>query len=50
MSSQVEHTDVGAYALGLWLSVPFDLPAGPFIVTALAALALCVAAARRALG
>lgn len=30
----------GAYALGLWLSVPFDLPAGPFVVCVLAAVAL----------
>jgi zinc/manganese transport system permease protein len=37
------------YALGLWLSVPLDLPAGPLIVCVLAALALCVAAARRIL-
>jgi zinc/manganese transport system permease protein len=31
---------VGAagYALGLWLSVPFDLPSGPLIVSVLAAL------------
>jgi zinc/manganese transport system permease protein len=28
------------YALGLWLSVPFDLPAGPLIVCMLASLAL----------
>jgi zinc/manganese transport system permease protein len=37
------------YALGLWLSVPLDLPAGPLIVCVLAALALCVAAGRRIL-
>jgi len=37
------------YALGLWLSVPLDLPAGPLIVCVLAALALCAAAARRIL-
>ncbi len=37
------------YALGLWLSVPFDMPAGPLIVCTLAALALCVAIARRIL-
>ena len=37
------------YALGLWLSVPLDLPAGPLIVCTLAALALCVAVARRIL-
>jgi zinc/manganese transport system permease protein len=35
------------YALGLWLSVPLDLPAGPLIVCTLAALALLTAAARR---
>jgi len=42
---------VGAagYALGLWLSVLLDFPAGPLIVCALAALALCVALARRIL-
>ncbi len=42
---------VGAagYALGLWLSVPLDFPAGPLIVCVLAALALCVAAGRRIL-
>lgn len=43
-------TGGGAYALGLWLSVPFDFPAGPFIVCMLGGLALCVAAGRRALG
>ena len=37
----------GAYALGLWLSVQFDLPAGPLIVCALASLALLAAIARR---
>ena len=37
------------YAFGLWLSVPLDLPAGPLIVCVLAALALCVALARRIL-
>ena len=37
------------YALGLWLSVPLDLPAGPLIVCVLAALALCVGVARRIL-
>lgn len=37
------------YAVGLWLSVPLDLPAGPLIVCVLAALALAVAAARWAL-
>ncbi len=35
------------YALGLWLSVPFDLPAGPSIVCTLAALALFTAVVRR---
>ncbi|HSW13414.1 MAG TPA: metal ABC transporter permease [Solimonas sp.] len=39
------------YALGLWLSVPFDLPAGPLIVCTLAGLglatSLCSAALRR---
>lgn len=39
---------VAGYALGLWLSVPFDLPAGPLIVCTLGALALAVALARRA--
>jgi zinc/manganese transport system permease protein len=38
---------VAGYALGLWLSVPLDLPAGPMIVCTLAALALLVAVARR---
>ena len=40
---------VGAagYALGLWLSVPLDLPAGPLIVCTLAALALLAAVVRR---
>jgi zinc/manganese transport system permease protein len=37
----------GGYGLGLWLSVPFDLPAGPFVVCMLAALALLTAAVRR---
>lgn len=37
----------GGYALGLWLSVPFDFPAGPFIVVALATLVLLTATARR---
>ncbi|MGH8541375.1 MAG: metal ABC transporter permease, partial [Stenotrophobium sp.] len=40
---------IGGYALGLWLTVPFDLPAGPLIVAALAALALLSAVARRLL-
>ncbi|HXG28722.1 MAG TPA: metal ABC transporter permease [Nevskiales bacterium] len=34
------------YALGLWLSVPLDLPAGPMIVCTLAVLALLAAVAR----
>lgn len=40
---------VGAagYFLGLWLSVPYDLPAGPFIVVMLASLALLAALLRR---
>ena len=39
---------VGAagYALGLWLSVPLDLPAGPLIVCVLAALALLAGVVR----
>ncbi len=39
---------VGAagYALGLWLSVPLDLPSGPLIVCTLAALALAVLVVR----
>lgn len=39
---------VGAagYTLGLWLSVPFDLPTGPLVVVVLAALALVTAAVR----
>jgi len=39
---------VGAagYALGLWLSVPLDLPAGPLIVCTLAALAMLTAGIR----
>jgi zinc/manganese transport system permease protein len=40
---------VAGYALGLWLSVPFDLPAGPLIVCTLAALALLAAVIRRIL-
>ncbi|HUP90809.1 MAG TPA: metal ABC transporter permease [Solimonas sp.] len=35
-----------AYAVGLWLSVPFDLPAGPFVVCTLAALSLVAAGVR----
>jgi zinc/manganese transport system permease protein len=40
---------VGAagYALGLWLSVPLDLPSGPLIVCVLAALTLLSAGLRR---
>jgi zinc/manganese transport system permease protein len=37
------------YALGLWLSVPLDLPAGPMIVCTLAVLALLTAGMRRVL-
>jgi len=37
------------YALGLWLSVPLDLPAGPLVVCTLAALTLAAAIARWAL-
>jgi len=37
------------YALGLWLSVPLDMPAGPLIVCVLASLALLTAIARRVL-
>lgn len=33
-----------AYALGLWLSIPTDLPSGPLVVCALAGLALLSAA------
>lgn len=40
----------GGYGLGLWLSVPFDLPAGPFIVVMLASLSLIAAVSRRLLG
>ena len=35
------------YAVGLWASVPLDLPAGPLIVCTLAALALLAALVRR---
>lgn len=34
------------YALGLWLSVPLDLPAGPLVVCTLTALALLTAGTR----
>ncbi len=34
------------YAAGLWLSVPFDMPAGPLVVCALAALTLLTAGTR----
>jgi zinc/manganese transport system permease protein len=34
------------YFIGLWLSVPFDFPAGPFIVVTLAALTLLLAGCR----
>ncbi len=37
----------GAYALGLWLSVPFDLPAGPLIVCVLAVMAMAAMGLRR---
>ena len=36
----------GGYGLGLWLSVPFDLPAGPSVVCTLAVLALLAAVIR----
>lgn len=36
-----------AYALGLWLSVIFDLPAGPLVVCVLATLTLLAAGLRR---
>jgi zinc/manganese transport system permease protein len=36
----------GGYLLGLWLSVPLDLPAGPLVVCTLAALALLTAVVR----
>lgn len=35
------------YGIGLWLSVPFDLPAGPFIVCVLAAFTLVSLAFRK---
>lgn len=38
------------YGFGLWLSVPFDLPAGPLIVCMLAGLVLLTAVGRRVLG
>ncbi len=38
---------LGGYALGLWLSVPLDLPAGPLIVCLLATLALLFTGLRR---
>lgn len=37
------------YLLGLWLSVPLDLPAGPLVVCVLAALTLATAMTRHAL-
>lgn len=37
----------GAYALGLWLSVPFDLPAGPSIVCVLASLVIITGMVRK---
>lgn len=38
------------YALGLWLSMLLDLPAGPLVVCVLGALAVATAVARRFLG
>lgn len=38
------------YALGLWLSVPMDLPAGPLVVCMLAVLALGLGVLRRFAG
>jgi zinc/manganese transport system permease protein len=35
------------YALGLWASVPFDLPSGPLVVCVLAALTILAVAIRR---
>jgi zinc/manganese transport system permease protein len=35
------------YALGLWLSVPLDLPSGPLIVCTLAALVVAAVIVRR---
>ena len=35
------------YALGLWLSVPLDLPSGPLVVCTLAALVIATVIARR---
>jgi zinc/manganese transport system permease protein len=40
----------GAYALGLWLSVPLDLPAGPLIVCVLAVLCIATLIARPGAG
>ena len=39
-----------SYALGLWLSVPLDLPAGPLIVCVLAALCIATLIARPGAG
>jgi zinc/manganese transport system permease protein len=36
----------GGYALGLWLSVPFDLPSGPLIVCVLAVLTVAAGVTR----
>jgi zinc/manganese transport system permease protein len=36
------------YGIGLWLSVPFDLPAGPLIVCVLAVFAVASLALRTA--
>lgn len=41
---------VGGYALGLWLSVPLDMPSGPMIVCTLAALTLVTGVVRGVLG
>jgi zinc/manganese transport system permease protein len=38
---------LAGYALGLWASVPFDLPSGPLVVCMLAALTIVAVAVRR---
>jgi zinc/manganese transport system permease protein len=38
---------VAGYAIGLWASVPFDLPSGPLVVCTLAALVIIAIAIRR---
>ncbi len=38
---------VGGYAIGLWASVPLDLPSAPLVVCVLAALMILAVAARR---